>query len=1297
MASGTGIAADSEPTSAQGLPVDNKDGAAAQRDERPPTPAGPGGSGLGRLRHAVTTPTNWRVRTKLIAILIVPVVAILAYSSIAAGSVLTNTRDVNRISDLTRISKSAVSLVQALQMERTYSTGFVASGAIGSRNADPIPARQAAVNDAYRAYTAVADKRQGSFGSGVRKALEDVHDRMGTLPAKRQAIQRLVDPRAVATAFAPIIDSLLELVRLIPQGNDDQQLDDGVNAAFYQLSATELLAEQQSLVLRLIEGDGRPFLEPDFREFLSAETQRGRDQAVIEDLQSPELLALYHPTVDADASGDIKNTDNIVDKILNATVGERLDISTEIWNRSTQETINIGVDATGKMLDVVDQRVDSLRGDIQRRALLSGLLVVLILATALLAALVVARSLVRPLLALRTAALDVADRRLPDAVRRLRDSTDQNFDDEIEPVGITTDEEVGDVARAFDEVHREAVRLASEQASLRNNVNAMFVNLSRRSQGLVERQLRLIDDLENREQDPDQLANLFKLDHLATRMRRNNESLLVLAGTDTARRWTHPVPLNEVVLAAISEVEQYTRVKQTTAAPVSIAGNGVSDVVHLVAELLENATSYSPPVTDVRVTSHSLGPGAGAMIEIEDQGIGMPAKELERVNERLANPPVVDVSVSRTMGLFAVGRLAGRHGIRVQLRESSSGGITAVVRLPARLVTGDSAAGGGAGRVPALNRPTTAPALPGPDNADRPAIGGAEPVRRGGATPALPAGAANGSSNGHHTPAAAASSSSGVPGSLFDDSATHRFPNTGPFPLTGPMATPVSSDRTGPHPLPSRPGLGLGEFGPDSEKRPGHERPTDDIRDRATGPNRSGGPTGPTGPVPGGTGPRAVPTGGDDHGPADRGEPQGRRAPDGLNPDTESIGRRGLPRREPATGEPTSQISFGDSRWSTRPRADGPPIAPSEREPLPVRERPNGISVTPGSSTGPHTARGTAPGEAPTGPRGRDRIEAPTTGPRTGPSHVSTGEQPAAPERPTARPAPTGPAPQAASAPAEQAAAAQQPAPARQAAPSTPEPATPEPAAADAGADHDDAETSPIFDSVSAWFQRRSPAPATAPGLAAPAAAPAAAAPPQRIRPEGQAPSAPATPAGRPAGRSGLGGAFGHRVPMRPGHDPLSGSRPTPAGDPVVEAATPLPTRAAQSQPQPTVAQAAAGAYQAGGPPSGPQPLGAQPAQPAGREGWSSPADAGWQAAEASRRPVSGGVTSSGLPMRVPMTHLVPGSAEPAPRRRPAETASRSPEAVGGRLASFYQGVRQGRDVGVDTTSNSRRDAQEER
>ncbi|WP_255649871.1 nitrate- and nitrite sensing domain-containing protein [Frankia sp. ArI3] len=821
MASSTGIAADPEPTSAPGLPVDTEDG--GQRDDRPAAPPDPAGSGLARLRRAATNPTNWRVRTKLIAILAVPVVAILVYSSIEASAVLTSTRDVNRISDLTEISRSASTLAHALQTERTYSTGFVASGPVGSRDAAAVPPSQAAVNDAYQAYKAVANGRRGSFGSEVRRALDDVQTRMDSLPAKRQTIQRVVDPKAVQTTFQPIIDSLVNLVQLIPQGNDDQQLDDGVNTAYFLMSGTELLAQQQALVYSLLpRGSNQLFTEGDYREFLSAETQRARERDDLENVAGPAQHAIYNPTIDTENNGDIRNTQIYVEEVLDAPIGQPLTvIESEKWNRATQETIDTSTAATDKLLALVDDRVDTLRGNIQHRALLSGLLIVLILAAALLSALVVARSLVRPLLALRTAALDIADRRLPEAVRRLRDSTDQDIDDSIEPVGINTDEEVGEVARAFDEVHREAIRLASEQASLRNNVNAMFVNLSRRSQGLVERQLRLIDDLENREQDPDQLSNLFKLDHLATRMRRNNESLLVLAGTDTARRWTHPVPLNEVVLAAISEVEQYTRVKQTSAAPVSIAGNGVSDVVHLVAELLENATSYSPPVTEVLVTSHSLGPGAGAMIEIEDQGIGMPAKELERVNERLANPPVVDVSVSRTMGLFAVGRLAGRHGIRVQLRESASGGITAVVRLPAKLVTGDSAAGTAPGRPPALNRPSTAPAIGGPGPGGRPAeraerpsaerpSNGVAPDRANGAATPAGTGASNGMSNGHRPESEPATREN-----VFDDSSgPRRFPNTGPFPLTGPLAAQLGSDRTGPMPTTDRRNFGLEEFSP---------------------------------------------------------------------------------------------------------------------------------------------------------------------------------------------------------------------------------------------------------------------------------------------------------------------------------------------------------------------------------------------------------------------------------------------------------------------------------------------------
>ncbi|GGW65482.1 hypothetical protein GCM10010381_58170 [Streptomyces xantholiticus] len=187
------------------------------------------------------------------------------------------------------------------------------------------------------------------------------------------------------------------------------------------------------------------------------------------------------------------------------------------------------------------------------------------------------------------------------------------------------------------------------------------------------------------EQDPDLLAGLFKLDHLATRMRRNGENLLVLAGEEAGRRWSAPVRLVDVLRAATSEVEQYQRVHLRGLVTADVDGRAVNDIVHLIAELLENATAFSSPDTEVLVTSRLLS-GGGATVEIQDSGMGMTAKDLEDANDRLLNPPVVDVSVARRMGMFVVGQLSGRHGIRVQLRRSSTRGITAVVRVPQRLV-----------------------------------------------------------------------------------------------------------------------------------------------------------------------------------------------------------------------------------------------------------------------------------------------------------------------------------------------------------------------------------------------------------------------------------------------------------------------------------------------------------------------------------------------------------------------------------------------------------------------------------
>src|SRR5262249_14346003 len=379
---------------------------------------------------------------------------------------------------------------------------------------------------------------------------------------------------------------------------------------------------------------------------------------------------------------------------------------------------------------------------------------------------------------LRADALEVAGSKLPDMVRRLSESEGGDESVEIEPIGITSTDEIGEVARAFDQVHREAVRLAADEAMLRGNLNAMFVNLSRRSQSLIERQLSLIDNLEQSEQDADRLSSLFRLDHLATRMRRNSENLLVLAGHEPSRRWSQPIPLVDVLRAAISEIEQYEPVVLNVQPGIQVTGQAVNDVVHLVAEIVENATTFSPEDTQVYVTGQPLTSG-GVLLDITDNGVGISEQEMAHANWRLDNPPVVDVAVSRRMGLFVVGRLAARHGVRVRLRHAQSGGLTALIWLPESVAAPESGQPLGRlrkfetedyGPAPSLSAPTpgggnggfggtaTMPGGPGAGSnsgftgaaataARIPRLGGGGPAG-GGPAGGGPAGGGNGNGNG---------------------------------------------------------------------------------------------------------------------------------------------------------------------------------------------------------------------------------------------------------------------------------------------------------------------------------------------------------------------------------------------------------------------------------------------------------------------------------------------------------------------------------------------------------------------
>ncbi|MFC4111485.1 nitrate- and nitrite sensing domain-containing protein [Nonomuraea zeae] len=303
------------------------------------------------------------------------------------------------------------------------------------------------------------------------------------------------------------------------------------------------------------------------------------------------------------------------------------------------------------------------------------------------------KRLVRELAGLRDAATDLAEVRLTGLVRRLRTNVSAPTPAEVAPVVVKTHtSEVDDIVKAFNDVQSTAVQAAVSQARLRHGVSQVFVNLARRNQSLLHRQLLQLDSMERATEEPEALADLFKLDHLTTRMRRHAESLIILSDQAPGRSWRNPVPILDVMRAAVAEVEEYERVEVLQPPPVSLLGATVTDVAHLLAELVENATLFSPPQTrvDVRssVTSHGL------MIEIEDRGLGLPRVELDELNERLSKLPEFDLAQSDRLGLFVVGRLAARHGVKVTLAPSPYGGLTAMVALPAALLADQPALSG---------------------------------------------------------------------------------------------------------------------------------------------------------------------------------------------------------------------------------------------------------------------------------------------------------------------------------------------------------------------------------------------------------------------------------------------------------------------------------------------------------------------------------------------------------------------------------------------------------------------------
>ncbi|MEV4465922.1 nitrate- and nitrite sensing domain-containing protein [Micromonospora echinofusca] len=626
---------------------------------------------------------DWRMRTKLATVLVIPSVAFLVLAGVQTHTLVGRTTALGDFAQQVGIGRQVVALVHQLQQERDRAAGELGELRRGGAGVDrdaaivvlkPLQgATDQALRDLRRAAEPLADA-----DASWRVAYSEVLEAYDQVVYIRAAIPPAVlGSDTILSNYHRAVDALLRLLAEPSPGEDRPTLSDAV-LRYVQLARVKELSSRVRAQLYEAARAGRYGVE---------------DRVVLSDLRAQQLTALGAFRVVATAAQVRRFDETSVDPaFLAATRLEEQSLPTGAapavlpapqWWAASEQRQELLRRVEASVLDDAVRQADEVSASQLRTTLLVVGSIVSVLLVALLISVLVGRSIARSMRLLRGQALRIAQLELPEALDRLRTVTGGVPAIEVPPAVVRSLDEIGELAEAFVAVHRSAVNVAVEQATTRRNVNAMFVNLARRSQVLVERQLELLDDLEREESDPDQLENLFKLDHLAARMRRNDDSLLVLAGTESTRRWNRPVGLGAMLLAASAEIEQYQRVRHGAVADLHVVGHAVGELVHVLAELLENATSFSRPDTVVGVTARAEG--AGAVIEISDQGLGMSAAALAEANAVLATPPAADVATVERMGLFVVSHLAARLGVEVRL-DGGEGGLVARVRLPGGLL-----------------------------------------------------------------------------------------------------------------------------------------------------------------------------------------------------------------------------------------------------------------------------------------------------------------------------------------------------------------------------------------------------------------------------------------------------------------------------------------------------------------------------------------------------------------------------------------------------------------------------------
>ena len=659
---------------------------------------------------------NTGIRSKILAVLALPVLVLVLAAAVISTGAISDAGRASRVEVLVQATPELTKLVRGLQAERALTAAVVAGD---SSRAEQLRQVRAAVTGGVETLEQkIASVDLDAADAASREAVLQAQQANERVEGLRAGVDGgSMTPELATQGYTEIITADIEVAGLVGAGQADAEL----NASLRSYSAVERLVElvtvERDLVLpAVVAGSMSPELRAQILGIVAQqEVARGEAVTLARDVSVgiPEVVANDLDLARAKTVGDAD--------------GALSGIDAAAWTAAAQAEIDQLTAVENQLAQAAAGRTDVLTSEAQEYAWRISAITVLLVVLPVLLALFISRLITRPLRRLTEAATQLREQ-LPAMVEQMH-TPGEAPSIELPEIPVAADDEIGRLAAAFNDVNATTVQVAQEQAALRGSIAAMFVNVARRDQVLLSRQLAFIDQLERTEENPKTLENLFKLDHLATRMRRNAESLLVLAGIDTGRRLRRPMPLSDVVRTASSEIEHYDRVDLVLQTDPPMVGHVALTASHLLAELLENATNFSDPGSRV-VVSTAPGP-TGVVVTIADDGLGMTPDEIREANSRIAEPPIAEVVGAQRLGFFVVGRLARRLDAKVTLTAGRARGTIVRIDLPAglfapgavvELPSGDVAPADQADAVPPVRQGKAAQPVPPAPRAAPPAV-----------------------------------------------------------------------------------------------------------------------------------------------------------------------------------------------------------------------------------------------------------------------------------------------------------------------------------------------------------------------------------------------------------------------------------------------------------------------------------------------------------------------------------------------------------------------------------------------